>query len=140
MPSRYRKTLVLLFILSPLVCGQETKDPIDKVLDACLASSAANSTAGQVDCGAKAAASWDRELNQVYQKLLKTLDPTSEALLRNSQRQWLAFRDAERKFEAGPWIQKQGTIGQTTVALANVDILRSRVLTLRNYAGGGNPA
>ncbi len=140
MPLRYLRTFALLFLLSPLLCAQETKDPIDKALDACLASPAANSTAGQVDCAAKAAAAWDRELNQVYQKLLQTLDPASQALLRNSQRQWLAFREAEKKFDAGPWIQQQGTVAQTTVALANVDMLRSRVLTLRNYLGGGNPS
>ncbi|HEX4166819.1 MAG TPA: lysozyme inhibitor LprI family protein [Bryobacteraceae bacterium] len=120
--------------------AQDTKDPIDKAMDACLAGPGGNNTVGQVDCAAKAAASWDRELNQVYQKLLKTLDPSSQTLLRNSQRQWLAFRDAEKKFGAGPWRAKQGTMVQVTLELVNVEILRSRVLTLRDYAGSGNPS
>ncbi len=140
MLTRALRTVACVLLFSPLLYAQESKDPIDQALDACLAGTAANSTAGQVNCTSKAAAAWDRELNQVYQKLLKTLDPASQALLRNSQRQWLAFREAEKKFDRGPWISKQGTVAQTTVALANVDILRSRVLTLRNYSGGGNPS
>jgi len=60
-------------------------------------------------------------------------------LLRTSQRQWLAFLQAEKKFQAGPWSRQQGTLGGVSSSLADVDILKSRTLTLRNYAGGGNP-
>ena len=138
-----RTASFLLFLVSlgvqSSIHAQEAKDPIEQTYDACLAGPAANNTAGQVGCATKAAAAWDQELNRVYQKLMKTLDPSSQALLRASQRQWLAFRDAEKKFQAGPWLQKQGTLAEVTANMANVDILKSRVLTLRNYAGGGNP-
>ena len=138
------KTLMLalfaLLCFRSAICPQTpAPEPIDKTLDACLAGPAGNNTVGQVDCGTKAAAAWDRELNQVYNKLLKSLDPVSQTLLRASQRQWLAFRDAEKKFQSGPWRSTQGTMVQITLTMANVEILKSRVLTLRNYAGGGNP-
>ncbi len=135
-----------IIFLSLLILGstiglraQDTKDPIDKALSTCLDSPSGASTVGQIDCAGKAFSAWDSELNKAYQKLLKTLDPASRELLRASQRQWLAFRDAEKKFQAGPWSRTQGTSAGVIIELANVDILRSRVLTLRNYAGGGNP-
>ena len=132
-------------VFAALVCfhaahAQDTKDPIDKALDACLAGPSGNNTAGQLNCAQKATTSWDRELNTAYQKLMKSLDPTSQALLRNSQRQWLAFRDAEKKFDAGPWSAKGGTMAGVNIAMINTDIVRSRVLALRNYLGDGNPA
>ncbi len=136
-------TLALFALVLCLTCKLSAQtpsaDPIDKTLDTCLAGPAGNNTVGQVDCSAKAAAAWDRELNQVYNKLLKSLDPASQTLLRASQRQWLAFREAEKKFQSGPWRSTQGTVVQVTLTMANVEILKSRVLTLRNYAGDGNP-
>ncbi len=139
------RTRVSALVFAAMVCfhaahAQDTKDPIDKALDACLAGPSGNNTAGQLDCAQKATASWDGELNTAYQKLMKSLDPASQALLRNSQRQWLAFRDAEKKFDAGPWSAKGGTMAGVNIAMINTDIVRSRVLALRNYLGGGNPA
>jgi uncharacterized protein YecT (DUF1311 family) len=119
------------------VLAQDQKDPIDKNLDDCLNNPAASSTVGQTQCIASAGAAWDRELNETYQRLLKSLDPSSQTSLRASQRQWLAFRDAERKFQAGPWSRDQGSLAAVSVGLVNVDILRNRVLTLRNYLGSG---
>jgi uncharacterized protein YecT (DUF1311 family) len=118
--------------------AQEEKDPIDRSLSGCLNSPGGASTAGQIDCATKAATAWDRELNKIYQKLMKTLDPASRELLRSSQRQWLAFRDAEKRFQTGPWTRQQGSLIGVSLNLANVEILRSRVMTFRSYAGG-NP-
>jgi len=119
--------------------AQEGKDPIDKSLDACLNRPGAANTAGQRECAAKAYTAWDAELNKAYQQLMKTLDPASRDLLRASQRHWLAFFEAEKKFQAGPWSRQQGTLGAVSTALADADLVKSRALTLRNYAGGGNP-
>jgi uncharacterized protein YecT (DUF1311 family) len=42
----------------------------------------------------------DKELNAVYKKVLATLDEEGVALLKKSQRAWLAYRDAEAAFSA----------------------------------------
>lgn len=117
-----------------LARAQESKDPIDHKLDACLNSPGGASTAGQTQCADAAYHSWDGELNNVYQRLMTSLDPTSRGLLRVSQRQWLAFRGAEKKFQAAPWRQKGGSLIGVSVNLDNVEALRSRVQALRTYA------
>jgi|SRR5580704_6700133 uncharacterized protein YecT (DUF1311 family) len=124
----------VVFLVSSMANAQATKDPIDQSLDACLNSLAGASTVGQTDCADKAYAAWDAELNKVYQKLMKNLDPASRDLLRTSQRQWLAFQTSEKKFQAGPWRQKGGTLIGVSVNLDNVGALRSRVMSLRTYA------
>lgn len=49
---------------------------------------------------ARDAAKADKALNQVYRELLATLDPEAAKLLKESQRAWIAYRDAEAKFAA----------------------------------------
>ena len=131
---RIRLLALVVFLLSGMVHAQDTKDPVDHSLDTCLNSAAGASTVGQTDCADKAYAAWDAELNMVYQKLMKNLDPASRELLRTSQRQWQAFRTSEKKFQAGPWRQKGGTLIGVSVNLDNSGTLRSRVMSLRTYA------
>ena len=38
---------------------------------------------------------WDKELNIVYQKIMKVADPVTKNKLRNAQRAWIKFRDSE---------------------------------------------
>jgi hypothetical protein len=40
---------------------------------------------------------WDNELNRVYRVLLNKLSEEKQKQLRNSQRKWIEFRDAEFK-------------------------------------------
>ncbi len=46
------------------------------------------------------AAKADKELNQVYKKVLAGQDADGAKLLKESQRAWIAYRDAEAKFAA----------------------------------------
>lgn len=139
MSPRLSSALLCLPLFLAATCcaapSAQTKDPIDTALNACLDSPTGYSTVGQTECAAKAATAWESELNKTYGKLMHQLDPASQALLRTSQRQWLAFRDAERKFQTGPWTRDKGTLVGVSIALENVEIVRGRVLTLRHYAG-----
>ena len=38
---------------------------------------------------------WDKELNIVYQKIMKVADPVTKNKLRNAQRAWIKFRNSE---------------------------------------------
>jgi uncharacterized protein YecT (DUF1311 family) len=49
-------------------------------------------------CAAQAFANADRQLNEVYQRLLPQLDVEAQTKLRVSQRAWLAYRDATSAF------------------------------------------
>lgn len=57
----------------------------------------------QQEMNAEAAESFkkaDKELNEVYAKVLANLDDESKELLKKSQRAWVSFRDAEASFRA----------------------------------------
>lgn len=111
-----------------------TVDPIDAELSRCLASKDGESTAGMLVCLDAAYAAWDKELNTTYQALFKSLDSKSRGLLKRAQRQWVAYRDAERKFWQAPWTADRGTLINVTLDQANVDLVKSRVLALRSYS------
>lgn len=60
------------------------------------------------------------------------LDAPSRTLLRDAQRQWLAYRDADGAFEDGPWTQGQGTMMHIILNSAAVDRVRARTQALRS--------
>jgi len=43
----------------------------------------------------------DRILNITYQSLMASLEPSEQKALRDSQRKWIEFRDAECKYPRG---------------------------------------
>jgi uncharacterized protein YecT (DUF1311 family) len=42
----------------------------------------------------------DAEMNRAYKKLIGSINPATQAKLRNAQRHWLKFRDAEAEFRS----------------------------------------
>ena len=57
----------------------------------------------QQEMNAEAAAEFtkaDKELNQIYAKVLEVLDDVAKEKLKRSQRAWVVFRDAEAEFRA----------------------------------------
>ena len=44
-------------------------------------------------CNAERLDAWDRLLNEVYQRVIGTLDATQEDNLRQAQRAWITYRD-----------------------------------------------
>ena len=57
----------------------------------------------QQEMNAEAAAEFtkaDKELNEVYAKVLEVLDDMTKEKLKRSQRAWVVFRDAEAEFRA----------------------------------------
>ena len=68
----------------------------------------ANSTAEIVQCLATQTAIWDRRLNTAYQKLMSSLPTRRRDRLRNAQRLWIQFRDANCAYFASG----EGTIAR----------------------------
>lgn len=134
-----RVTMPVLVLLigvaaSPAVAvAQEPHDPIDQAFDRCLGGPDARTTAGQVRCVDAAYQAWENELDATEKALMQQLDPKSQALLRDSQQQWRAYRDADFAFLSGPWSQKRGTMMQVMSAASSVDRVRGRVMVLRGY-------
>lgn len=131
---RCRPLIPLLFLLlfaAPASADED--DPIDQALDACLQGPTAGSTQGMVECIGTAYEAWDTALNQAYRDLLKQLTAEQAELLKTSQRQWLAFRDNERKFLGSPQQPPAGSIMRLVTNEAAVALVKARVLGLRSY-------
>lgn len=87
------------------------------------------STAELSNCTGVELKAADSELNDIYGKLLKKLDPEGQDKLKASQRAWISFRDAYANFRAdrmrgGNW---QPIMGSMAVA----DLTRQRVMQLK---------
>ena len=75
----------------------------------------------------------DRRLNATYQRALASLDPASQDMLRDAQRRWVAFREAEVKAQQGPWRAQRGTARRVDVTTGNIAAIDQRERELRNY-------
>lgn len=100
-----------------------------------------NSTIGMTSCTVSETAIWDEFLNSTYQDLraqMREMDVDDVAgaesradALRDAQRAWIAFRDAECDFN---WAMfQEGTIRSNVYAACVQDLTARRALELRNY-------
>ena len=108
--------------------GEEKKHPIDQKIE--KLSDDAKSTAASSDAYRKGLELWDAEMNRVYQDLKKLLPEKSFAVLKASQVQWLAYRDAQIAFINSCYDQYEGTMYQPMRASAIMEVTRARALDL----------
>ena len=96
--NKFLGMLVFLLISSISISGQYKDALISRMSDF------RNSVFANVDEGndfqqkealRKTEEEWDKELNIVYQKIMKVADPVTKNKLRNAQRAWIKFRDSE---------------------------------------------
>jgi hypothetical protein len=96
--NKFLGMLVFLLISSISISGQYKDALISRMNDF------RNSVFANVDEGndfqekealRKMEKEWDKELNIVYQKIMKVADPVTKNKLRNAQRAWIKFRDSE---------------------------------------------
>ncbi|MFM0182709.1 DUF1311 domain-containing protein [Paraburkholderia aspalathi] len=118
----------------PIASAQKKVDPIEAQVEACLGTPAGQTTAGMTDCSHKAYLAYDRRMNDVYQRTMRNADPQSRMLIRNAQRQWLAYRDAQRQADNGPWRADRGAMASADIEALNVDAIRARIDELNYYA------
>src|SRR5688572_3527162 len=90
--------LFFVLVCSPLWAQQEGehKDSIDLALETCLDTNI--TTYDMIMCMDDAAFAWDKALNEAYQQLMQTLSEDQKQLLKESQRQWIIYRDKEMTF------------------------------------------
>lgn len=76
----------------------------------------------------------DTELNAAYTQLMKMLDDRERMILRESQRKWLSYRDAEFDFIRDNWSREHfGSSAVLSRGAYRTDILRTRVRQLYAY-------
>ena len=97
----------------------------------CMASSAAKSTVGMIDCIAAETRIQDRHLNQTYSKALMDLTIDQRQRLQAAQRAWIAFRDADCGARVDP--QQWGSISRINGATCVLNRTIQRTIELENF-------
>jgi uncharacterized protein YecT (DUF1311 family) len=103
-------------------------DPTDAALARCD-EAAGLVDANYADCRDQAAAAWDARLNAAYGKLEAGLPPDDFAALREAQRHWVAFVEADAKAR-GEMHDGWGTLDNAIDASVHLDHVRERALEL----------
>lgn len=123
----------LLLLLFPFLAfaqiSEGEKHPIDAQFETCEA----GNTAEMIQCAAKKYAAWDKEMNTYYKLLMGILGIEEKARLKESQRKWLAYRDAEIEFAATLNRNKDGTMWPVFFGTTKANIVRTRALELIEY-------
>ncbi len=130
------RLLLLVLLLSPAIHAAETHwcdlpqaHPVDTAFAAAIARSG-GVTADMRDAQSQAYAGWDAELNRLYRTVMRQLegDPRAAAL-RQAQRAWLAWDDAEATSDLAMQ-EDGGSAGPLVVADQAIARRRARACTL----------
>ena len=126
-------TMFSIVVLASPAFGQSPSDKIDSDLKKCLAQRTNFTTAGMHNCVGTAYQQMDSRLNEVYSLLMGKLTPPKRELLKDAQRKWLAFRDAELKLSKRLDPNVGGTISSVTGAGDAYEILKKRTKDLEQH-------
>ena len=130
-----RAWLLLTLLASPAdLAAMPSADPTCARLARCLEGEANASTAGQTECETTALRDYDRRMNLAYAALLRRLPARAAQSLRQSQRAWIIFRDAEDRARAAIYATRSGTMYVPMEAAAGTILTRDRALQLEGYA------
>lgn len=132
-----RLICLVLFLVIPLLSANAyaedrgSKHPIDVWLERHMSDD--YSTVGMRKTTYQAQEMWEAEMNKVYKRLMSKLNPTQQSALREAQRQWLKFREAESKAIMEVIASQDGTIHQLSATGFGMDLVRDRTLKLLAY-------
>ena len=96
--NKFLRMLVFLLISSISISGQYKDALISRMSDfrnSIFTNTDEGNDFDQKEALRKTEEEWDKELNIVYQKIMKVADAVTKNKLRNAQRAWIKFRDSE---------------------------------------------
>lgn len=109
----------------------QRQHPIEEWTTQCTVMDYSNE--GMLSCYQQAYEKWDAELNEVYRNLRHALDTQGRAALRDAQRRWLDYRDAEFKLLQQLYSRLEGSMWPLIIEVTQVEIVRQRTLELNDY-------
>lgn len=124
----------LLFCLS--ASAEELKQNIDSTLQKCKMD--AVSTIDSQNCYIKATIAWDTELGNQYKLLMKDQPENVRTTLRDSQRQWIKYRDSYNNGIEKFYQKEEGTIWSLIAAESKMNIIRDKTLDLYRLRNSTN--
>lgn len=127
-------TSSLLLCLS--VSAEELKQDIDSTLQKCKMD--AVSTIDSQNCYIKATTAWDTELGNQYKLLMKDQPENVRTTVRDSQRQWIKYRDSYNNGIEKFYQKEEGTIWSLIAAESKMNIIRDKTLDLYRLRNSTN--
>ena len=128
--------LFLVLILAMTALAREIPlNTIDKYESGCIKKNP--TSAGMSKCSSQVYAMWDKELNVVYSKLLRSLkSKENKSILFNAQKEWIQYRDKNLKLETAVGLEAERNSGgghmyRTITSGNKIQILKNRVLELQ---------
>lgn len=125
---RFFFLFIFSFSAAAATAEESEQHPIDKQIDALFDN--AKSRADEQGAYTKGLELWDKEMNRVYQELLKGLSKEAVPLLKKSQRTWLTLRAQHVSYLDEFYRGLSGTMYLTAHAYAVMDVTRQRALAL----------
>lgn len=123
--------LLALFFTVFTFSQEKITHKIDLELKNCLAAEENKSTVAMSQCLNDALAEWDLELNATYKLLQTKLDSKAEQKLKDSQRQWIKFKQKEVELINATYGKANGTMWQVIKMDKILEITRNRTQKLQ---------
>ena len=124
-------TLIALLFTVFVFSQEKTTHKIDIELKNCLAKEENKSTAAMSQCLYDALENWDLELNATYKILQNKLDSNAKQKLKDSQRQWIKFKEKEIEFINETYGKAEGTMWRVIKIDKILEITRNRTEELQ---------
>ena len=130
--------LIIFVITTFFICTDIFGQPptksykIDTILNKCI-EKGNNGDVGMISCLQKAEMNWDAELNKTFKQLLAKLDSSEQRELRESQRQWIIYKDKEIKFFTDTYAKRDGTMWNLAISDKRMQLIRQRTIELLDY-------
>jgi uncharacterized protein YecT (DUF1311 family) len=131
--NQIKHFFLLLLLAATLQSAGQTKkqDRIDEEYEQCLRKD--TSYTGVSNCSFEAYGKWNKEMTKTYNKLISKLKTEkNKAAMKQSQKAWLTYRDAE--FNSYNYMFNQpGNKWDILRQQGRIEIVRERTLQLRDY-------
>ncbi|MDU7378847.1 MAG: lysozyme inhibitor LprI family protein [Enterobacteriaceae bacterium] len=132
-------SLFFLAFMSQSALADEIGNSIDSTLQKCKMN--AVSSIDTVQCYAIATTAWDKELGTQYKLLMKDLPDNVRVALRDSQREWIKYRNTYYKGIEEFYKKEEGTIWTLISAESKMNVIKDKAIDLnrlRNSTNLGN--
>jgi len=123
-----KRYLMLLAFFTPVVLADDNSPAYSQCMDK------ASSTVAMSSCIQAETQLQDQRLNRVYKQLTSKLESGPQKSLRDVQRQWIAYRDANCKFHVQA---SGGTLAQLEGGMCVLDMTRERAAELERILSPG---
>lgn len=129
-------SLFFISFFTQSVLANEIGSSIDSTLQKCKMN--AVSTIDTDQCYAMATAAWDKELGTQYKLLMKDLPDNARIALRDSQREWIKYRNTYNKGIEEFYKKEEGTIWTLISSESKMNVIKDKAIDLNRLRNSTN--